>query len=248
MTDMSETYFDPDGDLRLEVGPDKANCVVCSRTLSRASAVWKKMLNGPFLESRPRDGEWIVELPEDDYKALTLVLNILHFRFDRIPDPTTLTVDELFNLTILTDKYDLAHLLRPWVRPLSGSLLSQDHDLRLLWIAWELGHMRLFRDIAERVLSSAFLDQTGSLCYQTAGPLKSYDYINALGILDGIEKTRATRTADMVECLRVLYQRFIDGNPGASGICKHAKRLGQVRASDNNANTNGNPRHIHRGA
>lgn len=188
MTDTPVTYFDPDGDLRLQVGPDKANCVVCSRTLCRASAVWKKMLNGPFLESRPKDGEWIVELPEDDYKALTLVLNVIHFHFDRIPDPATPTVEDLFNLTILTDKYDLTHLLRPWAKSWTKSWtwclqLTWRHDLRLLWVAWELGHAQLFRQVAQSVVLDVFLDQTGALCYKTAGPLQSYDYLNALGII-----------------------------------------------------------------
>lgn len=58
---LGTTYFDRDGDLRLEVGPDNIECVVCPRALSRASPVFKNMLYGGFKESKPSKGEWVVK-------------------------------------------------------------------------------------------------------------------------------------------------------------------------------------------
>ncbi|KAK8054146.1 hypothetical protein PG996_013447 [Apiospora saccharicola] len=47
---------------------------VSSRTLTRASSVWKKMLFGGFAESKPKEGDWIVSLPDDSPEAMSTLL------------------------------------------------------------------------------------------------------------------------------------------------------------------------------
>jgi hypothetical protein len=60
-------YLDSDGDLRLRVTAVTAeddhtqDFVVCSRALMRLSPVFKALLAGGFQESRPTEGEWIVQ-------------------------------------------------------------------------------------------------------------------------------------------------------------------------------------------
>lgn len=108
-------YFDPRGDLILEVGPNNASYLVCSRSISRASPVFDKMLFGGFAESKPEaDGEWRIQLPEDDPAAMRLLLNIIHGRFADVIAPATEKL--LFDVTVLTDKYSLTHILRPWAQ------------------------------------------------------------------------------------------------------------------------------------
>ncbi|OIW22542.1 hypothetical protein CONLIGDRAFT_675071 [Coniochaeta ligniaria NRRL 30616] len=139
-------YFDPYGDLRLEIGSDNAACIICSRALSRASPVFKKMLNGGFAESMPSHGEWVVKLPEDDPEAMIFLLNVVHGQFDDIPE--TLPEEKLYRLTILTDKYDMTKSLRPWasywLKRLANTERTVDTQAQRMWIAWELGDAGLF--------------------------------------------------------------------------------------------------------
>ncbi|KAI1388138.1 uncharacterized protein F4822DRAFT_303427 [Hypoxylon trugodes] len=139
----SKVVIDPDGDLNLVVGSrDSRTFVVCSKALARASPVWKTLLYGGFAESiqpdRSTGKEWIVNLPDDDAAAVQIILNILHYRFDEIP---------ISAHTILSDKYDLTRLLRPWVRGWRDGLAEcvKTETLTvfgiecLSWITWELG-------------------------------------------------------------------------------------------------------------
>lgn len=128
------TVLDADGDLLLKVGTTKCTAMptfargphfhdvaftfrVCSRTLARASPVWKRMLFGGFAESKPNEGDWIVGLPDDSPEAMSTLLGILYAKFDGVPLLNHLiTTKDLFNITVLTDKYDLTHILRPWAK------------------------------------------------------------------------------------------------------------------------------------
>jgi hypothetical protein len=110
--------LDPDGDLLLHVGTKLAfvkPCVfkVCSAALRRASPVWKVMLFGPFAEAKPAEGDWVVELPEDNPETLKILLGLLHGVFAAIPPTLPLAV--LCRVLVVADKYDLFHLLRPVV-------------------------------------------------------------------------------------------------------------------------------------
>ncbi|KAK8001279.1 hypothetical protein PG991_013501 [Apiospora marii] len=163
--------LDDDGDLLLRVGTTMCTSLqvcsdgthdhdvahtfrVCSRTMARASLVWKKMLFSGFAESKPKDGDWIVSLPEDSPEAMSTLLGIIHAKFDGVPMLNhIITTQHLFEVTVLTDKYDLTHILRPWSRywldcvwdDASYNFLS---NLELLWITWELGDQARFASTA----------------------------------------------------------------------------------------------------
>ncbi|KAK8112319.1 uncharacterized protein PG998_008776 [Apiospora kogelbergensis] len=139
--------IDPDGDLYLKVGvaklkkeagdsiaADTKNAAnspdekkngdsppttfrVCSRALARASPVWRKMLYGGFAESKPKDGDWIVELPDDDVPAIEFFLSAIHARFDKIPAFDSLPdLSWLYMVSVVADKYDTIRFLRPWAK------------------------------------------------------------------------------------------------------------------------------------
>jgi hypothetical protein len=133
------TYFDPDGDLNLHVGPDAMTYVVCSRSLSRASQVFKKMLYGGFAESKPAQGDWNVQLPDDDPAGLRILFSIIHGTFDRVPKMVEKSL--LYQITVLTDKYDLVSVLQPWsarwIQPSIDAGAAASTPQRV-WIAWEL--------------------------------------------------------------------------------------------------------------
>ncbi|KAI0018027.1 hypothetical protein F4780DRAFT_781731 [Xylariomycetidae sp. FL0641] len=160
--------FDPRGDLTLIVGKAKREYLVDARSLARASDVWAKMLFGPFAESKPKqaDAKWTVSLPEDDDSAMLILLDIIHADFASVPEQ--LSLDELFDVTVLTDKYKLTSRLAPWasrwfrcVQHKSGS------DEKLLWIVWELGEETVFRRIAKTFVMSSTINEDGELLLPT---------------------------------------------------------------------------------
>jgi hypothetical protein len=151
--DSSLVVLDPRGDLHLEVGDAPEHFLVCARAMARASKVWDKMLFGNWAESKQKlpantAATWLVTFPDDDPTAVELILNIIHGRFNKVP--TTLPTEELYNLTILTDKYDLTWQLSPW-----ADIWFQDvtgDKSMMLWIAWELGARQKFQSLADSLV------------------------------------------------------------------------------------------------
>ncbi len=188
--------IDPDGDLHLVVGENEClpqsqysteepnvfkratTFVVCSRTLSRSSPVWKRLLYGGFAEAQRPDGEnqWTVHLPEDDQKCMEIALNCAHGRFRQVPDDSDLGFEDLYELTVLSDKYDLAHIFWPWAarwlevtRNRLGQEISYSYHKYSIdagpWVAWELGDRRLFETQLESITDSSMLNEEGLLIY-----------------------------------------------------------------------------------
>jgi len=146
------------GDLTLIVGSRRQKFIVSSHTMAVASKVFQNMLFGDYSESqKSSDSEgsssspsWAVCLPEDDPEPFQMILEMIHRRFTRTITCTTLSgTSELYKVTVLTDKYDLSHILRPhtqrWLHEIHVRLsrASFDWSLRgiseILWITWELG-------------------------------------------------------------------------------------------------------------
>jgi hypothetical protein len=157
---------DDDGDLRLVIGPDQREFLVCSRSLSRASRVFKCMLYGGFRESHPvSDTEpWVVQLPEDDSAAAKLLLDVIHVRFDRIP--TTLPLAELYNVLVFTEKYDMTKVLRPWLQAWVTSLsaLHEATDISYaIGLASELGVKDTLGRLARRLIVDSGINNEGQL-------------------------------------------------------------------------------------
>ncbi|KAK4239774.1 hypothetical protein C8A03DRAFT_13842 [Achaetomium macrosporum] len=111
--------MDTDGDLILRVGSDgtaeMTDFKVCSATLRRVSPVFKAMLFGTWIESKPprhSGRQWMVSLPEDDPSAMRVILHIVHGHFDKVPASSTSYA--LSDLVVTADKYDMLRCLRPW--------------------------------------------------------------------------------------------------------------------------------------
>lgn len=192
--------FDEDGDLHLEVGGGEVGCpqqqpqqkqtfVVCSRALARASKPLKAMLHGGFAESMPPQGgggdaAWTVALPDDDPGAFAILMHIIHNRFAMVP--VSVGRADLFKITVLTDKYDMTEVLRPWARtwvaPLVSSTSTEGVD-QLLWIAWILGHKDLFVTKLKWLQDHCTLNQFNKICYPSGEALEESIYIQSLGIV-----------------------------------------------------------------
>ena len=108
------------------------------------------MLYGGFAEAEKVNPDWTILLPEDNPVAMETLLQIVHGRFDTFDTRSfddVAGLSALYQITVITDKYDLTHLLRPWaeklvrgLKPLMDSLPITVPTFReALWISWELG-------------------------------------------------------------------------------------------------------------
>lgn len=167
VVETPKCYIDPDGDLCLEVGFVAAKFVVDSKILARASPAWKKLLDteGKKLEQTRGGGklERVLKLPDDNNSAMEIFLNIVHGRFDRVSGYDEFVYCVYFySLCVLTHKYDMTRILRPWAKGWSrtvhancdklGDSLRTKFCHERLWIAWELGDQATFEEIAKTLL------------------------------------------------------------------------------------------------
>ena len=170
--DESVVYLDPSGDLTVHVALDEQQktFIVSSKAMCLSSPVWRAMLDprGHFKESSA--GE--VCFPEDDSESLLLILRIVHFQFQRIPN--SLTWNQLLGITELCDKYDIVTLVRPWLpnwlekwRHLAD---TAGYEANWVFIAWVYGDNATFERIIKRVAmkittktSGEYLDGAGNL-------------------------------------------------------------------------------------
>ncbi|KAI0377355.1 hypothetical protein F5Y04DRAFT_264440 [Hypomontagnella monticulosa] len=217
VTNPSKVIIDPDGDLHLTVGESNpVTFLVCSKALARASLVWKKLLYGGFAESvqpdRASGEEWIVKLPEDDPKAIEILLDIIHCRFDRVPTSVALkpapAVDralkwsDLYQLTVLTDKYDLTRSLEPWVgrwlKTVPPSGLKAD---LFAWITWELGDQPLFEVMVMNLILLCPINPGGGLQFGTTKLFSNT--LEPPGLSGFVESYR-------LEAIKKVLQPFVD--------------------------------------
>ncbi|ORY59288.1 uncharacterized protein BCR38DRAFT_67666 [Pseudomassariella vexata] len=227
--------LDPDGDLLLQVG--ESGCasatgehdlvtpvvfVSCSKSLSRASAVWKRLLYGGFAESRGAgSGNWEVQLPDDNIKAMTMVLAIIHGRFELLPPVDgSIGLEDLYQLTVLTDKYDLTRLLRPWARSwLQNSQKNKTATLgatpseRRIWIAWELGDRQLFQAALEDlVLNSSAHARDQHLSSIGRNELFS-NSLEPLGVQDHIKSNRLNAITTLLDLYQTALTKLLAKTP-----------------------------------
>lgn len=182
------------GDLHLKVGQNK--CIVAgqgeihqhtsavifvvdSKAVCRATKACDKMLHGGSAESsthRHPAYDQEVLCPEDEPDAMEIILDIAHSRFDRVRSGKAILSNGLalmYNLMVLSDKYDLTKLFRPWargwVRALSSPVLRPIDYWpyrsleRRVWIFWELGHEEHFYRSLHNLAYHTRLSPTGRL-------------------------------------------------------------------------------------
>jgi len=181
-SELRTVSIDEDGDLQLKVTTESGifvrNFIVCSRTMGRSSPVWKKMLFGNFKEAKPTRGEWIVSLQEKDLTAFLTILNIIHGIFDEVPEEPS--IERLYQILALTDKYDMVKKLRPWAASWSSLLTrwEEEHNLeRLVFVAWELGQEQVFCPLVERLVLGSYMDSDGRLVMPSGSHLEDLDHI-----------------------------------------------------------------------
>lgn len=151
--------------------------IVCSKTLSRVSRIWKRLLYGGFAESeKPEDGtQWTVHLPEDDPWPMQFILSITHSCFYHvIPRIERFHLEDMYMVTVLTDKYDLTRIVRPWAcgwTQRTWCFLNSEREwiaalnslVQCLWVAWELGDQASFKLALQLIAHNTTLSEDGKL-------------------------------------------------------------------------------------
>lgn len=129
--EIGREILDPDGDVVIQIGTREF--LVSSKILILASSVFKAMLKSRFREGIPRSAQdpLYLPLPDDDPEALNLIVKILHFLANA--EDESPTVDQLFTLASLCDKYDLMAVMRCYLLRWLQSLRIELQDLSSLW-------------------------------------------------------------------------------------------------------------------
>nr|XP_036579812.1 nuclear pore protein-like protein [Colletotrichum truncatum]KAF6787492.1 nuclear pore protein-like protein [Colletotrichum truncatum] len=216
-----ETQVDPDGDLILRAGSQTAgperSFRVCASALRRSSPVWKKMLFGPFKESKPAFGVWQVSLPEDDAGALGILLHIVHANFLLVSHKPSLA--ELYEVFRLANKYDMILALKPWAvnwlevaEGFSGTMDGREMA-SLAYVAWELGQVELQRKMMKELVLSCSVDEEGRMTTADGVVLDEFDPIGPPGLLGFMRRHQQEMLKTLPLHLNSVIRELTDG-PG----------------------------------
>jgi len=112
--DSAVVVIDPKGDvvLGLNCSDVKKKLLVSSKILSMVSPVFAAMFSSRFkegLHSVTPGSSLEIPLPEDDAIAFETICNVVHYRHKHIP--TEPSLEELMNIAIIADKYELCETL-----------------------------------------------------------------------------------------------------------------------------------------
>ncbi|KAF7550430.1 hypothetical protein G7Z17_g5696 [Cylindrodendrum hubeiense] len=190
--------FDPAGDLYLTVGTTSPQeMLVDSRALSRSSTVFRAMLSVKFSEAKPDKGRWEVKLPEDSPIAFAQLMDMAHAVYEQPYDKFMLS--DIFELCVLTNKYDMARVLRPmaprWLERYFPSNALVDPRIprclmQCLFVAWETGHHKLLKAVVKKLAWNVRVNENNELIDPEGMRLLDYPYISLTHTLDTVASYR----------------------------------------------------------
>ncbi|KAI8961344.1 hypothetical protein F5Y11DRAFT_326723 [Daldinia sp. FL1419] len=181
---VSIIYFDIDSDLDIPLWSDSGPilCKVSSAHLALASPVWRAMLYGNRTIKKLDTGAWVVPIDGDPFALMTL-FRVVHYEFDRVPGK--MSVEELYCIATVLDRYKCAHLVYPWAETWVQRLPTYDESTlelsrcshKTIFIAWVLGDAALFRDSVEQTVITSEL-VNGQLVDITGKPFSDLENIH----------------------------------------------------------------------
>lgn len=168
--------FDQNGDLQLCVGTNdaKKEMLVDSRALCRASPILRKKL----AETKSQGGYWHLKFPADQAEAFSILMDMVHGQF--ILTPKVPSIDQLYQVVVLANKYDMFQTLRPMASRWSAYDISKCTDFndttKLLFVAWHMGNVHFFKRIIESITENACVDRDGNLVVGPSCPERIENY------------------------------------------------------------------------
>ncbi|KAF2639205.1 hypothetical protein P280DRAFT_519400 [Massarina eburnea CBS 473.64] len=133
-------------DVTLIIGEEEQPVRASVAVLRNAGPVWRAMFEPHWAESEASE----IFFPEDDVEAMLLVFRIAHLRFQDLPKKNGLTFKTLLNLAVVSDKYDVVHLVRPfldlngWAQKYAYPNYTGPNYASWLFIAWTFGYATSF--------------------------------------------------------------------------------------------------------
>ena len=160
--------IDADGDLTIRLKGGKLK--VSRKVLSISSPVFHAMLGAEcrFKESTDkefeRDGTRTVSFEDDDFQTMAMIARIMHLQSDKVPDK--LTFQQLYQVAILCDKYDLKRCLGYWPKSWSTPYLdpygTEGYE-GWLFMSIVFGYDGLFKEVTRHLILNSKVSQDGSL-------------------------------------------------------------------------------------
>ena len=120
--------------------------------------------HGRFIEASEHQTTPI-PFPDDDMFALSILLNVAHLQFSRIP--VVVTLEQLYQIAVTFDKYDAGRVALPWLHRWfeEAKTCTKLTDFPSQWsfISWAFGDERTFRTTVEFLLENIKKLQKGEL-------------------------------------------------------------------------------------
>jgi hypothetical protein len=122
----------------------------------------------PTLGGWAESGKSTIEFKDDDPKALWLILKIIHFQSRDFPNGMTFNV--LRQLAVLSDKYDIAHVVRlyalAWItvcKETNPEFYRKEDEEDWIFIAWVFKKRNVFTKLAKHLCRNARIDASNQL-------------------------------------------------------------------------------------
>ncbi|KAH0438217.1 hypothetical protein CcaCcLH18_03484 [Colletotrichum camelliae] len=212
-----------------EVAETPAKAIVVNSCFTALySPVFRAMLRTNFAESSVNNspGKWVVNLPDDHVEPLFFLLSMIHGRWENIPKK--ISIDELHDLLITADKYDMMRIFLPWCLDWTASyrfpcgnswewsIMTLPYVDLLLWLAWENRMREHCETIIFRMSYWYRVNDKGELLGLDGLPLQLRGTWNTDGIMRTISQLRQ-KGVDYVH--RIFHEDMVRASQHS--VCNH---------------------------
>ncbi|CAI6260075.1 unnamed protein product [Periconia digitata] len=188
-------------DVTLLLGPEKQPVRASIAVLCRSSSVWEAMFSGDWNASEKSE----IEFPDDDVEAMLLVLRIAHLKFKDLPGKQALPLGQLLQLTLVTEKYDVVHIVRPFLEMFEWASIDKYVEHRSpfwLLVTWTFGYSESFAAFAIALIRLIEITEGGSI--EVAGVVLLEKYMPP-GIVESMLRIREETIDKMLtRCYNLL--------------------------------------------
>ena len=146
--DASENKSPPSNEADSSGARPNVRFRVSSKHLILGSRYFKRMLEGPWLESTQLRSKGIakITLEEQDVENFLILLDILHGYSNKVPQDMAL--DRLVKFATLIDYYECDNAVnffaRSWLNMIESPSEFTEDVLKMLWVSWVFKHLETF--------------------------------------------------------------------------------------------------------